>query len=78
MPRQRVLKRGQIVIANLCSAIDCTIRDISPKGARLRIAGHFMAPEEFELVMLGTQERKRVQTRWQSGKEIGALFIERD
>jgi PleD family two-component response regulator len=77
VPRQRVLKRGQIVIANLCSAIDCTIRDISPRGARLRVEGHFIAPEEFELVMLGTQGRKPVQTRWQSGNEIGVQFIER-
>jgi diguanylate cyclase (GGDEF)-like protein len=75
-PRQRVLKRGLIATPDLRSAIDCTIRDLSPSGARLRVDDYFSAPEEFELLLLPTRTRRRVRTRWQIGKDIGVEFME--
>jgi hypothetical protein len=42
----------------------------------LRVEGHFIAPERFELVLLSSQERKPVLTRWQTGNEIGVEFAE--
>jgi PleD family two-component response regulator len=74
--RQRVLKHGRIFIPNMHSAIECTIRDISPKGARLRVAGHFIAPERFELEFPATGERRHVLRRWQNGNELGVQFVE--
>jgi diguanylate cyclase (GGDEF)-like protein len=74
--RQRVLKRGKIIIPNLCSAVDCTIRDISSKGARLRVEGHFIAPDQFDLVFVGTGERRQAMRRWQKGNEFGVQFVE--
>jgi diguanylate cyclase (GGDEF)-like protein len=74
--RLRVLKRGQIFTKDLQSAIDCTIRDISNLGARLRVNDYFFAPEEFELLLLPTRIRRRVRTRWQRGNDIGVEFME--
>lgn len=34
--RQRVLKGGKIIFANGSFTVDCTIRNLSDKGARLR------------------------------------------
>jgi diguanylate cyclase (GGDEF)-like protein len=75
-PRLRVLKRGQIFTEDIKSAIDCTIRDISNLGARLRVNDYFFAPEEFELLLLPTRIRRRVRTRWQRGNDIGVEFME--
>jgi hypothetical protein len=75
-PRQRVLKRGQIMTRDLASAIDCTIRDISTGGARLRVDNYFAAPDEFELLILTTGTRRRVRTRWQIGNEVGVEFMD--
>jgi diguanylate cyclase (GGDEF)-like protein len=75
-PRQRVLKRGQIMTRDLASAIDCTIRDISTGGARLRVDNYFAAPDEFELLILTTGTRRHVRTRWQIGNEVGVEFMD--
>jgi PleD family two-component response regulator len=74
--RHRVLKQGRIVLPNLCSAIDCTVRDISAKGARLRVAGHFVAPDRFVLEFPTTGERRHVVRRWQRGNEFGVSFVD--
>jgi diguanylate cyclase (GGDEF)-like protein len=74
--RQRVLKRGQIVMPDLCSAVDCTIRDISPRGARLRVEGLFIAPDQFDLVFVSTGEKRRTARRWQKGNEFGVEFVD--
>ncbi|NVO15753.1 MAG: response regulator [Rhodoplanes sp.] len=74
--RHRVFKQGRIVLPNMCSAIDCTVRDISSKGARLRVGGHFIAPERFDLLFPATGERRHVLCRWQHGNEFGVQFVD--
>jgi diguanylate cyclase (GGDEF)-like protein len=74
--RQRVLKRGQIILRDLCSAMDCTIRDLSHQGARLRVEGHFIAPTEFALLLPATRETRRARVCWQNGNDIGVQFVE--
>jgi hypothetical protein len=44
-PRSRTLKSGKIVIGS-SAVIDCTIRDLSRSGARLKVDGAFTLPEE--------------------------------
>lgn len=74
--RHRVLKRGHLVLPGLCSVIDCVVRDLSRGGARLRVEGHFAAPDEFHLVVLSSGERRRVSRRWQRGSEFGVQFVD--
>jgi diguanylate cyclase (GGDEF)-like protein len=76
--RTRILKRGQIFIPTIPSAIECTIRDISSKGARLRVGAAFMAPEQFDVVLGTTTERRRAVLRWQVGNELGVQFVDVD
>lgn len=75
-PRQRVLKRGRIVLNNGNSTVDCTIRDISEGGARLRLGGDFAAPENFDLLFLESSLRRKVVRRWQIGTDIGVEFLD--
>jgi diguanylate cyclase (GGDEF)-like protein len=75
-PRHRVLKRGQIMMPDLRSVVECTIRDMSPKGARLRVEGLFVAPDQFDLVFSATGERRHVVKRWQKANEFGVQFVD--
>jgi two-component system cell cycle response regulator len=73
--RQRVLKQARIVLDSQASAIDCTVRDLSSLGARLRIDSYFSPPEQFDLMFVTTGERRRVRRCWQVGQDIGVEFI---
>jgi len=46
-PRSRTLKGGKIIIGS-SGVIDCTIRDLSKSGARLKVDGALTLPEEFK------------------------------
>jgi diguanylate cyclase (GGDEF)-like protein len=73
--RQRVLKRGRMAFNDGNSTIDCTIRDISAGGARLRVGSEVAVPAIFELVFLESTLRRKVARRWQTGVEIGVEYI---
>jgi diguanylate cyclase (GGDEF)-like protein len=74
--RQRVLKRGQIFLPTVPSAIECTIRDISSRGARLRVNVSLLAPERFEVTIGNSTARTQVALRWQAGNDIGVEFVQ--
>jgi two-component system cell cycle response regulator len=73
--RQRVLKTARIVLHDGYSTIDCTVRDISDAGARLRVQDAFTAPETFVLTMLDTGVSRKVVRRWQAGGNVGVEFL---
>jgi hypothetical protein len=50
-PRQRVLKGGRIVINDGFSTFQCTVRNLSETGARLKVASIVGIPDTFGLVM---------------------------
>lgn len=73
--RHRVLKRGKIIINDLVSVVDCTVRDMSEGGARLRVNGVFVAPDNFVLDIVGSGIKRPVSTQWQCGTEIGVQYM---
>jgi len=72
--RQRVLKRGTIVLNDGFSTINCVIRDLSLHGARIAVEVEYVAPSAFALVIVETGARFAAERRWQRGKDIGASF----
>ena len=73
--RQRVLKRGQIVLPERRAVIDCTIRDISSRGARLNVEHYFAPLDRFDLRFMATGAHRTAQTRWQIGGNVGVEFL---
>jgi hypothetical protein len=58
------------------SAIECLVRDLSTKGARLEVADKAKVPEdEFLLIIKGSSERFRCQRIWQTGTIIGVQYF---
>lgn len=71
--RHRVFKGAKIVVGP--STFDCTIRDMSDGGARLRVPESFAAPAQFDLRISDSGEQRRVAVRWQVGIDLGVQFL---
>jgi hypothetical protein len=56
-------------------AIDCVVRDISPKGARLRVPDAGAVPQQFELHLKATNEFRPAHVRWRRTREVGVSFL---
>ena len=75
-PRQRVFKRGQIVVPERNISMNCMVRNLSTHGAGLRIEAVFAVPECFELAIFAISERRKVRVRWQAGVDLGVEFVD--
>jgi hypothetical protein len=71
--RRRTLKGGRIVFNGGRSTIDCTVRDLSSRGAKLQVASVVGIPDTFDLLLEG-HARQPCRVAWRSLKEIGAEF----
>ena len=69
-------RSAKIVNLEDMSTIDCAIRNITSKGALIRLVGLFQPPEEFNLLMVNTKTVVRVKRVWQKGVLVGVRFEE--
>ena len=72
VPRRTVLKGGRTVFNAGRSTIDCTVRNLSPNGAKLVVSSVVGIPDSFELLLDGTRQPCRVA--WRTLKELGVEF----
>ncbi|MGQ0683340.1 PilZ domain-containing protein [Bradyrhizobium sp.] len=70
--RHRVLKAGSIDLGG--GAIDCSVRNLSDKGAALEVVSQAGIPERFALVIAGDGLHRRCRAVWRSGRRIGVAF----
>jgi hypothetical protein len=73
--RRRVLKYGRIIFNDGSSVMDCTVHDLSERGARLRVASSSLhIPDRFRLALLGEVNRLPCRVVWRSMHELGVSF----
>jgi hypothetical protein len=72
--RQRALKAGRIVFNNRFSAMDCTVRNLSPSGAMLLIAGPQGIPDAFELELDAGTVTHICKVMWRKEDRLGVRF----
>ena len=72
--RRRVMKGGKITYGDFVFARDCSVRDVSPAGARVSVPGAHEIPDEFYLIVSSDRLMYRAQVRWRRGGEIGVSF----
>jgi PilZ domain len=72
--RYRTIREAIIILPD-GTKINCTVRDISTKGARLELADMQKVPEQFFLVIHGQGERFRCHCAWQKGNLVGVQYI---
>jgi PilZ domain len=73
VPRHRVLKGGTLAFSG-GGGVDCTVRNISPNGARVDIANPVGLPEAFTLVIETDHFVRHCHAVWSSERRIGVAF----
>ena len=72
--RHRTLKAGLIAF-NRAGTIECRVRNISPTGACLEVAGPAGIPDEFLLLIEHDQLKKNCRVVWRQPTKLGVQFI---
>ena len=71
--RHRTLKGGRIVTNSGFSTLQCTVRNLSEAGARLRIASVVGIPDTFDL-LLDDGQKFNCRVVWKTEAEMGVAF----
>jgi hypothetical protein len=70
--RHRVFKGG--VLAFGSGSVECTVRNISPGGARVDLASPMRLPESFTLLIASEHLTRRCHPVWTQARHIGVAF----
>jgi hypothetical protein len=73
--RQRTLKDGKIIFNENRSVINCIVRDVSPTGAKLKLAATTELPTEFKLLLVSENLIAPVTCVWRKGDLMGVHFL---
>jgi hypothetical protein len=69
---------GSIAFSSRFKAVDCVVRNISPRGARLAIESSGTVPDAFDLLIPQKQSEYRARARWRKSDAIGVEFTRAD
>lgn len=72
--RHKTFIKGRIYFNNRLSSMDCIVRDVSEKGARLQISESVALPDTFELYLPNKDEHFRAQAQWRKGDQLGVSW----
>jgi hypothetical protein len=72
--RQKSFLQGRIFFNNRRTSLDCLIRDISERGARLKFSSMVSTPDVVELHIPSKEESYRAKVQWRNGDEVGVCF----
>jgi len=62
---------GQITTDHKLIAIDCVVRNMSGKGAKLIVSNTTLVPDEFILQITSRETAYRVRPRWRGERALG-------
>ena len=74
-PRRRVLLGGVASYENGAYTLNCQIRDLNEKGARIVVSSRQSLPEELYLVIMRSHMAHRAKLIWRKGDEAGLQFV---
>jgi hypothetical protein len=72
--RQRTLKSGRIVFNDKSSVLDCTVRNLSARGACLEVTSALGVPASFDLLLDADGSTRRCDIVWKSRNRLGVSF----
>ena len=72
--RRRTFLGGSAVFNHRQSAIDCVLRNMGERGARLVFEHTAFVPDEFDLDVERMQRSFRASVAWRGRNEIGVTF----
>jgi hypothetical protein len=74
VPRARALKTGRIIFNKRSSTIDCTVRNLTVRGAKLLVGSQVGVPERFDLAIVPDGGSRPCKVIWRKDGEIGVEF----
>src|SRR5947199_10768720 len=72
--RQKSFLQGRIYFNNRRSSVDCLVRDLSERGAKLKVSEAIAIPDVVELYIPNKDETFRARVEWRIGDEVGLGF----
>ncbi|MEP3277695.1 MAG: PilZ domain-containing protein [Stappiaceae bacterium] len=72
--RQRMLKGGKIVFGGGSFIMDCTIRNLTGSGAKLRVSDSKDVPENIQLFTKSDEKITAGKVIWRTTRELGVEF----
>jgi hypothetical protein len=69
--RHKTFIKGRIYFNNRLTSMDCIVRDVTEKGARLQVSESVALPDAFELYLPNKDEHFRAQAQWRKGDQLG-------
>jgi hypothetical protein len=72
--RHKTFIKGRIYFNNRLSSMDCIVRDVTEKGARLQVSEGVALPDSFELYLPNKDEHFRAQAQWRKGDQLGVSW----
>jgi hypothetical protein len=72
--RRRALKGARIVFEGHWAAIDCTVHNLSDRGACLKVESPFGIPDTFDIVSDHTSFLRNCRVTWRKATQIGVEF----
>ena len=73
--RRRMLKSGKILLGT--HPVPCAVRNMSERGACLKVQTTIGIPEVFDFILAGESART-CKTIWRDDNLIGVMFIKRE
>ena len=73
-PRRRVLLSGLIVYGHGAFTCDCTFRNVSASGARIRVPYLVALPNRFQVINVREGVAHSARAVWNKGLEMGVRF----
>ena len=72
--RTRTLKSARILFNQHRSVINCTVRNLSPRGACLQVASAVGIPEQFDVIFDADSSVRACRLVWHKERQLGVEF----
>jgi hypothetical protein len=74
LPRHKTFIKGRIYFNNRLSSMDCIVRDVTDRGARLEASESVLLPDAFELYLPNKDEHFFARVEWRKGNHLGVSW----
>jgi PilZ domain len=73
--RKRTYLGGTLAFGGRYATLDCTIRNVSDRGARVSVDGAALLPDEFDLTVTRNDQAYRARLVWRTATDAGLSLL---